>query len=828
MSGVSATVMVGSLILAVLWPWTCGLLQPRRGREAKFNEEWARREHRRRRRRQRRREWKEGDGSIAIRMTAFRPTLSLADQPVNNHGESKATDEEATIMESSRATIAPAAAIVGGKDDEEADVLEASRHTDMYFDDLVGLVHKTKDTLFPFSRRVVDEIFRLVDTKGSGAITAAQIVAVAAAPEQGLVNGSGVSPSEEESSLVAARAIVERSQNPPLIGLFLGHASNEPHEMGKKTLQLLLPWRHNRRERGGDGAVPPISDEEERRAKQEKLDAEVRRVESFIATDILETTKKDEKNDDDAEGPEVAAVTREALHEWMARKRAQRLAWLKVSLLIANTRYFGKGLDPRPSDALDEYGGHHHEEEEEEEGVRAAHGRRERRKEHCMAGLVRWVEEQCGRGWLADYLYFVKNYHPLAACLAASSLHPRSRFELFQILCIDVNLCILLTAVSLRYQLLRRYDDRWDEQWTALWSTLVMVTLPQVAVQRFVGTLGCDFMLEDLSSQHRVTAPRVIDDAGRHEACLCLGRCLQWWQGVKQRARQCCKASAERAGASVITSVFFISFALGTWGVGFMLAPPLVGENTAQSTALNVLYGYATALVFSAAQQYNPSRRLHRFIRFATAASATATAAATEQVDGHKSSAACDRRPPCCGCSRDCSCCGGACCCGRRCSVRRCVEGAARLLFKVVVVDFLGVCSWQREREKTLGIIRAKIQERGRGDFSHPFALPPPTLLPPVLPPPPPPPQRRTSPEGSAAREGAVESSLEKPQGILQGWVLPRRWGVGSARSKAERTKEAELAWTTNAMRSERPPSPPLSSPPSSFSSPASRLSSPP
>ena len=46
----------------------------------------------------------------------------------------------------------------------------------------------------------------------------------------------------------------------------------------------------------------------------------------------------------------------------------------------------------------------------------------------------------------------------MAACLAASSLHPRSRFELFQILCIDVNLCILLTAVSLRYQLLRRYE----------------------------------------------------------------------------------------------------------------------------------------------------------------------------------------------------------------------------------------------------------------------------------------------------------------------------------------------------------------------------------
>ena len=233
----------------------------------------------------------------------------------------------------------------------------------------------------------------------------------------------------------------------------------------------------------------------------------------------------------------------------------------------------------------------------------------------------------------------------------------------------------------------------------------------QVAVQHIVAVLFCDFMLEDRSAIVHFRSQR----------------------GIRGCLRRQAKAVSIALAANAITSIFLLSFCCGIVGLILMQSPQLAGEVSVNEILANLLVAYVTAALLPLMQQYNPSRRVFRLVR---------GIAFWRPRGVHGACGCCDNKSS--GCCDSCFCC--ICCCHSssssfpstststrdslpsyndekyRFKASDSLRLAAVFVFKKVIVDFFGICSWQFQREKTLRIIMAAISKRGEDSFSHFFA----------------------------------------------------------------------------------------------------------
>ena len=525
-------------VLAVAWPWCCGWCPclRRANREQLFDERWKWREKRRMRQ-------GTGDGSSLFqRPTIFRETVAVDDpgeaaveipRPKESAAVAAAQAAAETLTRSRRIAIAREEDYPGG----EAALLNANKHNDFLFEDLVNVVVNTGDTLFAFNRKLADRVIALLGDDERAEITVETIVAVsrlardnrsAAKREEGGGTGGGShnggdgsdsSSGSASDAVAAALSLIERSRNLPLQSLFCGHEQSRTAVMAsaalvaasaaastaaaaarvkveaaaaeakaaleKKALTSSAYIAHRQQQAVTAKAAKQVEEENEGgKLRREEEEERQRREEAWT---VAETKRVKEAvlamfggASSSSSSSSSCVVGASALHEWMAQQRSRHLAWLKVKSLVAETRFFGKGLEKHG--------------EKERAGRLRVDGAAADAGAGASAGAVvccwyctpfvqirAYFAEKCGIGWLDDYLYFLKNFHPLVALVASSPFNPRSRVELFQILCIDVNLCILLTAVSMRFQVHEQpYESSIDRSWTASWSDFVMVTLPQV------------------------------------------------------------------------------------------------------------------------------------------------------------------------------------------------------------------------------------------------------------------------------------------------------------------------------------------------------------
>ena len=520
----------------------------RRNREQLFDFRWKQRE----RRRAKKQKIGASSSSVYRRPTIFRRTIASSDDletAAGSHEIPRPKDEAASVA-AAEAEAARARPRRRALDEDyrggEAPVLNANRHNDFTFEDLVNIVHITGDTCFAFNRTLAKRVIELLADDERGEISVDRIVSVARLARDnsraakgedvsrggggGRYGGGGGGGDDDDdgsggggsggggagSKDAEALALVERSNDPSIMFLFLGHKENRTAmevivaAAAANTAAVIADakmavkhrpgraWREGRTKKPREtiermhegGAIKAAEDAQEaklQRAEEEKVEAmleqqwtdeETKRVQETIPAMLGVQRRK--------AAPPVAISAAE-LYGWMAQQRARRLAWLKVRSLMADTRYFGKGVEK-------------HGERRRCERMRTAQGigaagvadgaalRTQDDETAGCVGIIAWgraiLERECGVGWFEDYIYFIKNFHPLAACFAASKFHPRSHIELFQILCIDINFCILLTAVSVSFQVNKKnYDSHADVVWTATWSDFVIVTLPQVRLK---------------------------------------------------------------------------------------------------------------------------------------------------------------------------------------------------------------------------------------------------------------------------------------------------------------------------------------------------------